>query len=160
MMKLDEIKTIVELMSEHDLSEFRIDADDMQLSIIRGSKAPVVISQPMPMAAPMAAPMPIASAAPAAPAASAPVAAAPAAAPANQITIDSPTVGTFYRSSAPDAPPFVSVGSKVDTETVVCIVEAMKVMNEIKAEKCGVIKEILVDNAQPVEFGQALFVIE
>ena len=74
--------------------------------------------------------------------------------------IESPTVGTFYRSSAPGAEPFVKVGSHVDPDTTVAVVEAMKVMNEIKAEKSGVIKEILLENGQPVEFGQPLFVLE
>ncbi|MCK4982442.1 MAG: acetyl-CoA carboxylase biotin carboxyl carrier protein, partial [Victivallaceae bacterium] len=73
---------------------------------------------------------------------------------------DAPIVGTFYASPSPEAKAFVSVGDKVTVDTVVCIVEAMKVMNEIKAEKAGVIKEILVENSTPVEYGQALFVIE
>jgi acetyl-CoA carboxylase biotin carboxyl carrier protein len=154
-MKIEEIKTIVQLMSEHDLTEFKIEADEMHLRICRGSKQQTVAVAPA-MAMPH-----IAHAAPA-------VAPAPAAAPAeadsgvadNAETIDSPIVGTFYRSPSPEADSFVSVGSKVEAESVVCIIEAMKVMNEIKAEKSGVIKEILVDNAQPVEFGQPLFVIE
>ena len=83
----------------------------------------------------------------------------PAAAPAGE-TIDSPIVGTFYRSSAPGVDAFVKIGSKVEPDTTVCIIEAMKVMNEIKAEKSGVIKEILAENGQPVEYGQPLFVIE
>lgn len=156
MMKIDEIKTIVELMSEHDLSEFRLDTDACQLSISRGSKAPpVVVTQTAPAVIPaVAAPasvssVPVVMAAPAAPVI-----------PEKRRTIDSPTVGTFYRSSAPDIPPFVKVGDTVTPDTVVCIVEAMKVMNEIKAEQSGVIRELLVDNAQPVEFDQALFVIE
>ena len=74
--------------------------------------------------------------------------------------IESPTVGTFYRSSAPGAEPFVKVGSHVEADTTVAVVEAMKVMNEIKAEKSGVIKEILLENGQPVEYGQPLFVLE
>lgn len=164
MMKIDEIKTIVELMSEHDLSEFRIDTDAMQLSIVRGCKNPVVVNQTM--AAPMAMPaaMPVAQApmqmpAPAAPAAPAVSESADAGSSAPQRTIDSPTVGTFYRASAPDAEAFVKVGDTVTADTVICIIEAMKVMNEIKAETSGVIKEILVENAQPVEFGQPLFVL-
>lgn len=155
MMKIDEIKTIVELMSEHDLSEFRLDTDACQLSISRGSKAPVVMTQTAVPAVQVQAP--------AAAAVSAPVPAVVAAEPVAsgpRKTIDSPTVGTFYRSSAPDVPPFVKVGDTVNPDTVVCIVEAMKVMNEIKAEQSGVIREILVDNAQPIEFGQALFVLE
>ena len=100
-------------------------------------------------------------AAPVAPApAAAPVPAAAPAAPSKDKIIESPIVGTFYRSSAPGADAFVKVGSKVDADTTVCIVEAMKVMNEIKAEKSGVIKEILIENGQPVEYGQALFVLE
>ena len=101
------------------------------------------------------------------PAAPAPAPAASVAAPAasaevvdkNRI-IESPIVGTFYRSSSPGADPFVKVGSKVEPDTAVCIVEAMKVMNEIKAEKSGVIKELLVENGQPVEYGQPLFILE
>lgn len=152
-MKIEEIRTIVQLMSEHDLTEFKIEADEMHLRICRGSKQKTIA------VAPIAAPAMQAPAGAAVPA-SAP--AAPAEVPASEEvdTIDSPIVGTFYRAPSPDADSFVSVGSKVEPETVVCIVEAMKVMNEIKAEKSGVIKEILVDNAQAVEFGQPLFVIE
>ena len=111
-------------------------------------------------AAAPAAPAPVAAApvAPVAAAAAAPTAKEEAAAPAR--TIDSPLVGTFYRAASPDADTFVNVGDRVTADTVVAIIEAMKVMNEIKAEKSGVIKEILVENGQPVEFGQPLFVIE
>ena len=79
---------------------------------------------------------------------------------AEKVTIDSPIVGTFYRASNPKAKPFVKTGDKVEPDTIVCVIEAMKVMNEIKAEKSGVIKEILVENAQSVEYGCPLFVIE
>lgn len=160
-MKIEEIKTIVKLMSENDLTEFKIESEDMTLCLRRGSVAAPIIAQPV--AAPAPAVIPAAAVAPAA----APAVAAPAAAPVaseakpdkNKI-IESPIVGTFYRASAPGAEPMVKVGSRVDSETVVCIVEAMKVMNEIKAEKSGVVKEILVENGQPVEFGQPLFVLE
>lgn len=152
-MKIDEIKTIVKLMSEHDLTEFKIQADECNLCIRRGGNAPTQIVTHV--AAPAAAPV---AAAPAAAQAAAPVAAAPAAAPA--LTIDSPLVGTFYRSPSPEAQPFVKIGDKVAPDTVIGIIEAMKVMNEIKAEKSGVIKEVLVENGQPVEYGEALFVIE
>lgn len=151
-MKIDEIKTIVKLMSEHDLTEFKIQADECNLCIRRGGSAPAQIVTHV--AAQAAAPVVAAAAAPAA----APVAAAPAAAPA--LTIDSPLVGTFYRSPSPEAQPFVKIGDKVAPDTVIGIIEAMKVMNEIKAEKSGVIKEVLVENGQPVEYGEALFVIE
>lgn len=159
-MKIEEIKTIVKLMSENDLTEFKIEAEDMHLCIKRGGQnANPIIAQTLSpvVAAPAAAPAaaPVAAAGAAAPAA--PV--APAAAPAGE-TIDSPIVGTFYRSSAPGVDAFVKIGSKVEPDTTVCIIEAMKVMNEIKAEKSGVIKEILAENGQPVEYGQPLFVIE
>ena len=147
-MKIDEIKTIVKLMSENDLTEFRIEADEMHLCIRRGGHG-ALASQPVVMAQ-----HPVAV--PAVPAPSA----AEAAKGAGLKTIDSPIVGTFYRAPSPDAEPFAKVGDRVSADTVVCIIEAMKVMNEIKAEKSGVIKEILVENATPVEFGQPLFSIE
>ena len=149
-MKVQEIETIVKLMSEHDLTEFNIEAsDDFKLCIKRGGN--VVVAAPA-VAAPIVAPAPVA--APEAPKAEAPKTVDP----AKQIT--SPLVGTFYRSASPDSAPYVQVGSKVTEDTTVCIIEAMKVMNEVKAEKTGTIKEILVDNAQAVEYGQVLFVIE
>ncbi len=154
-MRIDEIRTIVELMSKNDLTEFKIEAEEYNLCIRRGSNdQPIIASAPMIQAAP--APVAAPAAAPA------PAAAAPAveAAAENLNTIDSPIVGTFYRSPSPEAAPFVNVGDAVTADTVVCIVEAMKVMNEVKAEKSGVIREILLDNAQPVEFGQPLFVID
>ncbi len=155
-MEIEEIKTIVRLMSEHDLTEFKIEAEAYNLCIRRGSGAPpaqVVMAAPaaMPLAAPAAAP---------AAAASVPAPAAPAEPAVPVTTIDSPLVGTFYRAASPEAQPFVKVGDKVTEETIVGIIEAMKVMNEIKAEKSGVVKEVLVENGQPVEYGQALFVIE
>ncbi len=156
-MKLEEIKNIVKLMSENDLTEFKIESEDMHLCIRRGSSnagnaapAPVIAAVPQPVVQP-------AAAAPAP--APAPVP-APAAAPNKDKIIESPIVGTFYRSATPGADAFVKVGSKVEADQTVCIVEAMKVMNEIKAEKSGVIKEILVENGEPVEFGQPLFVLE
>lgn len=149
-MKIDEIKTIVKLMSEHDLTEFKIQADECNLCIRRGCNTPPQIvthvAPPLPGAV-AAAPVAAQASAPSAPAA--PV-----------LTIDSPLVGTFYRSPSPEAQPFAKIGDKVAPDTVIGIIEAMKVMNEIKAEKSGVIKEILVENGQPVEFGEALFVIE
>ena len=150
MMTIKEIEALGRMMKEYDLSELKVELKDCNISLRRGEKtvaAPVMVA-PAPVAAPVAAP---AAAAPAAPA-------APAAAPAK--TIDSPLVGTFYRAASPDADAFVNVGDRVTADTVIAIIEAMKVMNEIKAEKSGVIKEILVDNGQPVEFGQPLFVIE
>ena len=161
-MKIEEIKTIVKLMSENDLTEFKIEAEDMHLCIRRGSQQTAAMAPQAVMAAPAVVPATPAAPAPAAAPVPAPVpapaASAPAAAPvdAGKI-IESPIVGTFYRSSAPGSDAFVKVGAKVDADTTVCIIEAMKVMNEIKAEKSGVIKEILVENGQPVEYGQTLF---
>lgn len=146
-MKIEEIETIVKLMSAHDLTEFKIEAESYNLCIRRGCTTAVAPVQTVVAAAPAALPVP--TAAPAAPAPAAPV-----------TTIDSPLVGTFYRAASPEAQAFVKVGDKVAPDTVIGIIEAMKVMNEIKAEKSGVIKEILVENGQPVEFGQPLFVIE
>ena len=147
-MKIEEIKTIVKMMSDNDLTEFKIEAEEYNLCIKRGNDKTQVFTTAAPVAA-----APVA-AAPAVAPATAPVAAAP------ENTIDAPIVGTFYSSPSPDAKNFVNVGDKVTADTVVCIVEAMKVMNEIKAEKAGVIKEVLVENSTPVEYGQALFVIE
>jgi acetyl-CoA carboxylase biotin carboxyl carrier protein len=150
-MKVEEIKVIVQMMAENDLTEFKIEAEDMHLCIKRGGigaavAVPQVIQAPSPViAAPEAASVPGADVK---------------ATEAAKETIDSPIVGTFYSASSPESEPFVTVGTKVSPDTVVCIVEAMKVMNEIKAEKSGTIKEILIENAQAVEFGQPLFVIE
>lgn len=151
-MKVDEIKTIVQLMSENDLTEFKIESEEYNLCIKRGNT--VVPAAAAPAVPVIAAPV---AAAPA-PAAAAPAAAA--AAPAPDKVIESPLVGTFYRSASPDSAPFVQVGSKVSEDTTICIIEAMKVMNEVKAEKSGIIKEILVDNGSPVEYGMPIFVIE
>ena len=161
-MKIDEIKTIVKLMSENDLTEFKIESEDMTLCLRRGShSAPAQILTQTVVPAAQAAPAVVSAAPVPSPV---PSAAAPApevkAAPDKSRIIEAPIVGTFYRSSSPGSDPLVKVGTKVTADTTVCIVEAMKVMNEIKAEKTGVIKEILVENGQPVEFGQPLFVLE
>ena len=162
-MKIDEIKTIVKLMSDNDLTEFKIESEEMTLCLRRAARqqaapAPVFVPAAVPAAA-SAVSLPAAI-----PAVQESVKAVPAESghasldPAK--VIESPTVGTFYRSSAPGAEPFVKVGSHVEADTTVAVVEAMKVMNEIKAEKSGVIKEILLENGQPVEYGQPLFVLE
>lgn len=162
---LKEIRQIVDLMSKNDLSFFHLEHGSFKIKLRRGSdveaakdllsKIPVThgaIAAPTVIAAPPAAAPAIATAA--APAA----ASAPAApeAPAGP-TINSPMVGTFYRSPGPKEKVFVNVGDSVDENTVVCIVEAMKVMNEIKAEARGTIARILVDDAKPVQYGQPLF---
>ncbi|HBC88057.1 MAG TPA: acetyl-CoA carboxylase, biotin carboxyl carrier protein [Lentisphaeria bacterium] len=160
-MEIEKIKTIVELMSDHDLTEFKIESDDMHLCIRRGNSHPGMMTvthtqQPVITTMPAAAP----ASQPPAETGDAKSGAASKVETAKRETIDSPIVGTFYRAPSPDAESFVKTGSKVNPDTVVCIIEAMKVMNEIKAEKSGTIKEILVENAKPVEFGQPLFVIE
>lgn len=158
-MDIDRVKSVIELMREHDLNEFAIEEPDFKLTLKRGGAAPAVVMAAPPLMAPAAAPAapapaPAPAAAPAAPA-------APAASADDSLTpIPSPLVGTFYRAGSPDADPFVSVGSRVNKDTVVCIIEAMKVMNEIKAETSGTIKKILVENATAVQFGQPMFLIE
>lgn len=150
-MDIRKIKKLIELVEESGIAELEITEGEESVRINRYSAAPVA-------AAPMAfAPAPVAApAAPAAPAAS--VDAAPAE-PAGH-TVRSPMVGTFYRSSSPGSKAFVEVGDTVNVGDTLCIVEAMKMMNQIESDKAGVVKEILVDNQQPVEFDQPLFIIE
>jgi acetyl-CoA carboxylase biotin carboxyl carrier protein len=152
-MKLDEIKEIIELMTAHGLTEFEKEEDGVRLAIKRGGAGSAVAPVPAPLAA---APVQVVAAAPA-PAAAAP---APAVVDERLAVIKAPFVGTFYRASTPDAEPYVKVGQEVGPEAVLCIVEAMKVMNEIKAEVRGIVREILVENAHAVQFGQPLFKIE
>lgn len=135
-------------MRKNDLSVFKMESEGFKITLKKGNDFQPVI-QAAPVAVPVAAPAP----APAA-AAPAPAAAAPA---TNLKDIASPMVGTFYGSPSPDAQPFVKIGQDVDENTVVCIIEAMKVMNEIKAEARGTIAEIVAENGKPVQFGQALF---
>jgi acetyl-CoA carboxylase biotin carboxyl carrier protein len=146
---IKEIKAVIDLMKKHDLSVFEIEKEGLRLKLQRG--APVSQST---IAAPAAAAGPakaaVAGAEPPPPAAK-----AIESVPMKEIV--SPMVGTFYRAASPDAPAFVDVGKPVTEDTVVCIIEAMKVMNEIKAETSGVIAEVLAENGKPVQFGQALF---
>ena len=159
-MDIKEIKGIIDLMRKNGLTEFEYEKDGTKIRIRRGPDGePQVITStpgliPAPAVLPVSAGVPLAVA----PAASV----APVAAPAGSTlpTINSPMVGTFYSSPAPDAPAYVEVGSMVNAETVVCIIEAMKVMNEIKAEMSGTIVEILAENGKPVEFGKPLFRIK
>lgn len=156
-MDLRKLKTLIDLVSESGVAELEITEGEDHVRIVnRKDSAPAAV------AAAVAAPAPIPVAAAAAPtaeaAAAAPAAAAPAAAE-NRQTINSPMVGTFYRAPSPGAKPFVDVGQHVKAGDTVCIIEAMKLLNEIEAETDGVIQEILVENGAPVEFGQPLFVI-
>jgi len=154
-MELDQIKAIIGMMKENDLSEFSMEQDGLKIRIKRG---PEGFQQTVTVAAP--APTPTTAPAPS-PTVATPAAALAAvpAAPSDIKYITSPMVGTFYRSAAPDAPAYTETGKAVDEESVVCIIEAMKVMNEIKSEIKGTIIECLVENAKPVEFGQKLFAI-
>lgn len=155
-MDLNKIKQVVDLMKKSDLSEFEIQDQEFKLRIKRdvpGRAAPVIAAA----AAPAAAPAPVAAPVAAAPVAAPAAPAAPAASDPNVKLITSPMVGTFYASPSPDSPSFVTVGSPVKADTVVCIVEAMKVMNEIQSEIAGTVVECLVASGTSVEFGQPLF---
>ena len=151
-MDLRKLKTLIDLVSESNVSELEITEAEGKVRIVKSSGAPVVMQQPVAMvAAPAAAP---AVGAPAAPAAEA----APAA-PAGH-AVKSPMVGTFYRSASPGAKPFVELGSVVKEGETICIIEAMKILNEIEADKSGTVTKILSENGQAVEYGQPLFIIE
>jgi acetyl-CoA carboxylase biotin carboxyl carrier protein len=140
---LKDIKAIIDLMQKNGLTAFEMEKGGFRIALAKESAlAPAVSDAPAPVAA-----------APA-PAAAAPAEAAPA---ASGKEIASPMVGTFYTSPSPESPAFVKVGQKVTPDTVVCIIEAMKVMNEIKAEVSGTITEVAAENGQPVQFGQALY---
>ena len=164
-MDLKDIKVIVDLMKKNAVSEFELEEGDFKIKLKRESgrgrkgdkaaEAQVIVQAPM--AAPIPAPVPAAvSAVPVAEPAAVPV---PEPAPSG-LEVKSPMIGTFYRRPSPDAEPFAEVGSAVEPDTVVAIIEAMKVMNEIKAEVKGAIAEVLVEDGKPVEYGQALFRIE
>jgi acetyl-CoA carboxylase biotin carboxyl carrier protein len=140
---LKDIKALIDLMKKNDLSVFEMEKDGFRLKLQKGlGDQPIVVSTAAPAVAN-------------GPAATAPAHAAAEAGNLKDIT--SPMVGTFYHAASPEAPPFVDVGTKVTEDTVVCIIEAMKVMNEIKAETSGVIAEVVAENSKPVQFGQVLF---
>ena len=146
-MDLKEIKALIDLMQKNGLTAFEMEKDGFRISLAKETGyAPAMAYAPA--SAPVAP-------APAAPAPAAPAAEAKPAVPGKEIT--SPMVGTFYTAASPESPAFVTVGQQVTPDTVVCIIEAMKVMNEIKAEQAGTITEIAAENGQPVQFGQALY---
>lgn len=163
-MDFNQIQELIRMVSKHKLSEFSLKQGDFKLIIrnqgtVAEGVAPVVVASPQPvMTMPVAAPV---AAAPA----PAPKADTPAPAPvvsddSKLLTIKSPMVGTFYRSGGPDKPPFVKIGDNVDLGTKVCIIEAMKLFNEIESEVKGKIVKILVEDASPVEYEQPLFMVE
>ncbi|MES2934587.1 MAG: acetyl-CoA carboxylase biotin carboxyl carrier protein [Pseudomonadota bacterium] len=149
-MDLRKLKTLIDLVAESDIAELEVTEGEGKVRIVKSSALPqnqvVMMHQQAPQQQYM----------PAAPAAQA--AAAPIEVPSGHI-VKSPMVGTFYRSSAPGNPPFVEIGANIKLGDTLCLIEAMKLLNEIDADASGVVKQILVENGQPVEFGQPLFVI-
>ena len=147
---LKDIKAIIDLMKKNSISEFELEKQDFKIRLKRGMNegAPGAISEDTSVVAyvpqSVALPTPAAVAAPAAPVSA-------------ELEIKSPMIGTFYRAPSPEAAAYIEVGAEVNPDTVVCIIEAMKVMNEIKAEAKGIVTEVLMENAKPVEFGQPLF---
>jgi acetyl-CoA carboxylase biotin carboxyl carrier protein len=152
---LKDIKAIIEMMKKNSVSEFELEKQDFKIRLKRGASngggssvsyedAPVLTYVPPTVAVP-------------APGAGVPTAAATTAPTSPELDIKSPMIGTFYRAPSPESAAYIEVGAEVNPETVVCIIEAMKVMNEIKAEAKGIITQVLVENAKPVEFGQPLF---
>jgi len=159
MIKLDTLKELVRLMVDNDLTEMDLQDEQESVSLRRGH--PGAVAGPV-MYAQAPAPAHAAHPGHAAPATPSPAggSGAPSAdSDAGLVAIESPMVGTFYNAASPDSPPFVKPGAQVTADSVVCIIEAMKVFNEIKAEKSGVIEKILVKNGEPVEFGQKLFLV-
>jgi acetyl-CoA carboxylase biotin carboxyl carrier protein len=154
-MENKEIQTLLDFIAQSNLDEVSIETSELKLSVKRYGTAPVV-QQTIASAPQVAAPVAIAPVAQT----SAPVAAAPPVVASNRVTIKSPMIGTFYRSSSPDRPSLVEVGSDISKGDPVCIIEAMKLFNEIECEISGRIVEVLVENATPVEFDQPLFVVE
>ena len=155
-MDIKQIKEVIDLMKKAELTDFEIEDKGFKLRLQRDAKGGQIVAaapQFAVAAAPVAAPAPVSAAA-------APVAAAPAADAANIKIITSPMVGTFYAAASPDAAPFAAPGTIVKADSVVCIVEAMKVMNEVQAEIAGTIVEVLIANGTSVEFGQPLFKVK
>jgi acetyl-CoA carboxylase biotin carboxyl carrier protein len=145
-MNIEDIRRIIELMQQNELSEFELEEESFRLTLKRqagaeGGPSGASLRDPGAGASPS-------------------LTEAGDAAQAEWVPVKSPMVGTFYRSSAPDSEPYVNLGDEVEEDTVVCIIEAMKVMNEIKAEVRGIVKKILVENASPIQFGQPLFLLE
>ncbi|MDG9924557.1 MULTISPECIES: acetyl-CoA carboxylase biotin carboxyl carrier protein [unclassified Pseudomonas] len=153
-MDIRKVKKLIELLEESGIDELEIREGEESVRISRHSKQPAYAPQPVYAAAPAPAAAPVAAAAPAVAAD-----AAPAAAKLNGHVVRSPMVGTFYRAASPTSANFAEVGQSVKKGDILCIVEAMKMMNHIEAEASGVIESILVDNGQPVEYDQPLFTI-
>ncbi|KOX90874.1 Biotin carboxyl carrier protein of acetyl-CoA carboxylase [Thermus aquaticus] len=157
-----ELKQILQALVEHGVSELTLETPDYKLTVRRGGEVQMVAVPQVAAPVPAPAPVPVPAPAPApAPAEAAP---APEAPKADEcpgcVEIRAPIVGTFYRAPAPDAPPYVKEGDRVEKGQVLCIIEAMKLMNEIESEVSGIVRKILVENGEPVEYGQPLFLIQ
>jgi acetyl-CoA carboxylase biotin carboxyl carrier protein len=152
-MDLRKLKTLIDLVAESDISELEVTEGEGKVRIVKSQPAQYTLASPH-----MMAPAGYAPAAPAAPVPANTPAAVPEVETGHKVT--SPMVGSFYRAASPGGPNFVEVGSTVKEGQTLCIIEAMKLLNEIESDKAGVVKSILIDNGQPVEFGQALFIIE
>ena len=133
----DDVREILRIIDESELDELRIETDGLSLHVVRGTAVPAPAQEPPPSQAP-----------------------APGPASNGSATIEAPMLGTFYRAPAPGAEPFVEVGARVEPETIVCIIEVMKMMNSVSAGVAGTIAEVHVENAAPVEYGQPLFRVE
>ena len=156
-MDLRKIKKLIELLDESGIAEIEVTEGEESVRISRYGASPALIQTAAPIAHPAGAAA-VVDGSPAAPAAAAP--AAEERSPPSGFPIDAPMVGTMYRAPSPGAPPFVEVGSRISAGDVVCIIEAMKILNQIESDVGGVVREILVENGQPVEFGQTLMIVE
>ena len=152
-MDLKDIKAIIDLMRKNSVSEFELEKQDFKIRLKRGSNGSSISTnvEEVPNVTYMQPQLAVAN--------SVPLPGQSLAAAPKELEIKSPMIGTFYRAPSPESAPYIEVGAEVNPDTVVCIIEAMKVMNEIKAEAKGVITQVLVENAKPVEFGQPLFKI-
>jgi acetyl-CoA carboxylase biotin carboxyl carrier protein len=159
-----ELKQILQALVEHGVSELTLETPDYKLTVRRGGEVQMVAVPQVAAPVPAQAPTPVSAPAPAPAPAPAEAAPAPEAPKADEcpgcVEIRAPIVGTFYRAPAPDAPPYVKEGDRVEKGQVLCIIEAMKLMNEIESEVSGIVRKILVENGEPVEYGQPLFLIQ
>ena len=156
-MDLKEIQNLIKFVAKSGASEVKLEMDDVKITIKTGSESDTTIVQQVPM---QAAPMLQQQVAPAAPVAETPAPVAAASEDSKYITIKSPIIGTFYRKPSPDKPVFVEVGSDIKEGDVLCVIEAMKLFNEIESEISGKIVKVLVDDSSPVEFDQPLFLVD
>ncbi|MEO9806557.1 MAG: acetyl-CoA carboxylase biotin carboxyl carrier protein [Reichenbachiella sp.] len=159
-MKVKEIRDLIDFLSSSGLEEVNIETDEFKIKIKRSNEAQVVERMVAAAPAPQAAPVAAAPAAAPAPAATPAEIATDSAPAGNYVEIKSPMIGTFYRSANPESPAFVNVGDKISAGSTVCIVEAMKLFNEIESEVSGTIVKVLIDDSQPVEYDQPLFLVD